>query len=158
RTWERVLHVKSRVVAGDQPLGRSFLELIEPWVYRKYLQRADQEGLRTLMRKFTRRLDGQTDAATDIRHRVGGLNDIELIVSLLQVINGGDLEGLRVRTTSEAIQTLLVADCLTVQEAALLSEHYQFLKRYQHCRQVDSGGDFGQLQSVRTDGDAIAVV
>lgn len=146
RTWERVLHVKSRVIAGDPLLGRSFLDLIEPWVYRKYLQRVDQEGLQTLMRKFARRLADEPTASADIRQRIGGLHDIEQIISLLQVINGGDLEGLRVRTTSEAIQALLAADCLTVQEAALLSEHYQLLKRYEHCRQVDAGGDFGQLQ------------
>ncbi len=152
RTWERVLHVKSRVVAGDIPLGGSFLELIEPWVYRKYLQRVDQEGLQTLMRKFARRLTDEPETATDIRQRVGGLNDIEQIVSLLQVINGGELEGVRVRATSAAIQALLVADCLTVQEAALLSEHYQLLKRYEHCRQVDAGGDFGQLQTVSAEG------
>ena len=158
RTWERVLHVTSRVVAGDRPLGRSFLELIEPWVYRKYLQRVDQQGLQTLLRKFARRLSDEPEANADIRHRAGGLNDIEQIVSLLQVINGGELDGVRVRTTAEAIQALLVAECLTVQEAALLSEHYQFLKRYEHCRQVDAGGDFGQLQAVQADDARSAAV
>lgn len=153
RTWERVLHVTSRVVAGDPQLGRSFLDLIEPWVYRKYLQRVDQQGLHTLLRKFARRLADEPEATADIRHRAGGLNDIEQIVSLLQVINGGELDGVRVRTTSEAIQALLAADCLTVQEAALLSEHYQLLKRYEHCRQVDAGGDFGQLQPVSGEGE-----
>jgi [glutamine synthetase] adenylyltransferase / [glutamine synthetase]-adenylyl-L-tyrosine phosphorylase len=178
RTWERMLHLKSRVVAGDNELGDRFLELIHPWVYRKYLQRADQEGLHTLMRKLSRRLtldspagtspdgvavEGGSDdqsqqppalrgnqdgaaAVLDVRHRVGGLDDIETIVGLLQIINGADLATVRVREILAAIQALLEASCLTVQEAALLNEHYQFLKRYEHCRQVDSGGDFGELR------------
>jgi len=152
RTWERLLHVKSRVVAGDEALGNRFLELIAPWVYRRYLQRADWEGLQTLMRKFSRRLaEGKsgeasgvdalstlpTPALGNIRFRDGGLNDIESVIGLLQVINGGDLPELRVRDTADAIQTLLASNCLTVQEAALLSDHYQLLRRFEHCFQID---------------------
>lgn len=151
RTWERLLHVKSRVVAGDESLGGRFLELIRPWVYRRYLQRADQEGLHTLMRKFARRLGDErherdaadTSAAdptttSDVRQRDGGLDDIDAIVALLQLINGGDLPELRVLPTCEAIQKLLAENCLTVQEAVLLSDHYHLLMRVEHCVQVDT--------------------
>jgi [glutamine synthetase] adenylyltransferase / [glutamine synthetase]-adenylyl-L-tyrosine phosphorylase len=150
RTWERLLHVKSRVVAGDESLGIRFLELIGPWVYRRYLQRADQEGLHTLMRKFARRLgderherdaadtSAQPTTTSDVRKRDGGLDDIDSIVALLQLINGGELPELRVLPTCEAIQKLLAENCLTVQEAVLLSDHYHLLKRVEHCVQVDT--------------------
>lgn len=152
RTWERLTLVKSRVVAGDVSLGGRFLELIMPWVYRRYLQPADLEGLKTLMRKLIRRLDHAkpavvepddpatpTDwiAATEIRSRDGGLDDIEAVVGALQLINGTDLPELRVSDTVKAIERLLVANCLTVQEAALLSEHYRLLRRCENCIQVD---------------------
>ncbi len=171
RTWERVLHVKSRVVAGDPSLGDQFLDLLRPWVFLKYLQRADHEGLNTLMRKFLRRLAVNGDAAAnrgddrhggddgggaitadhrdavapplDPRRCVGGLDDIDAVVSLLQVLNGGDLESLRVRGTPAAIGALLAADCLTDREALLLSESRRFFKRCEDCLEVSAVGDFG---------------
>lgn len=170
RTWERLAMVKARVVAGDETLGGRFLELIQPWVYRRYLQRADHEGLQTLMRKFSRRLaDGKSPAAKlgdgthrvddvqairpgsdgAIRSRDGGLDDVESVIGLLQVINGPDLPQLRVVDTGEAIQQLLAANCLTVQEAALLNDHHQLLRRCEHCFQVDQ---FDGEVAVQTDG------
>jgi len=152
RTWERLALVKSRVVAGDETLGGRFLELIQPWVYRRYLQRADQEGLQTLMRKFSRRLvddkspPGEFATADAIRSGDGGLDDIETVIGLLQLINGPDLPQLRVVDTGQAIQQLLAANCLTVQEAALLNDHHQLLRRCEHCFQVDQSA--GALPAV----------
>jgi len=152
RTWERLALVKSRVVAGDVSLGGRFLELIEPWVYRRYLQPADLEGLQTLMRKFVRRLGDARPSgiesvdqsqpidwitATAIRSRDGGLDDIEAVIGMLQLINGTDLPELRGTDTVKAIEQLLLANCLTVQEAALLSDHYRLLRRCEDCFQVD---------------------
>lgn len=170
RTWERLALVKSRVIAGDETLGGRFLELIHPWVYRRYLQRADHEGLQTLMRKFSRRLaegkppevDADDDAhpvdnakkvelatADAIRSRDGGLDDIESVIGLLQVVNGPDLPKLRVVETGKAIQQLLASDCLTVQEASLLNDHHQLLRRCEHCFQVGQSDD---EVAVETDG------
>jgi len=152
RTWERLALVKSRFVAGDETLGERFLELIQPWVYRRYLQRADQEGLQTLMRKFSRRLadnrspQGELATADAIRSGDGGLDDIETVIGLLQVINGPDLPQLRVVDTGKAIQQLLAANCLTIQEAALLNDHYQLLRRCEHYFQVDQSA--GALPAV----------
>lgn len=149
RTWERLLHVQSRPCAGDLGLSSWFLECIGPWVYRRYLQPPDFEGLHTQMRKLARRISRAEaavsdpgDAASgelaliDVRGAVGGLADIERMVALLQVINGADKPSLRVPGTVAAIQALLVEDCLTDQEAALLSDHHQLLTRYEHCRQL----------------------
>ena len=37
QTWERAALIKARPVAGDEALGREFLERIAPFVFRKYL-------------------------------------------------------------------------------------------------------------------------
>lgn len=174
RTWERLALIKSRVVAGDDSLGSRFLELIQPWVYRRYLQHADLEGLQTLMRKFSRRLAGAKTvdpgggddahagdksktsplATADlVRSRDGGLDDIESVIGLLQVINGPDLPHLRVVDTGEAIQQLLAASCLTVQEAALLNDHHQLLRRSENCLQVDQSAG-GMSADTVDDGQA----
>ena len=46
RTWERQAYIKARVAAGDRALGEEFLEALRPWVYRRYLSRADISGIR----------------------------------------------------------------------------------------------------------------
>ena len=46
RTWERQAYIKARVAAGDRALGEEFLETLRPWIYRRYLSRADISGIR----------------------------------------------------------------------------------------------------------------
>ncbi len=156
RTWERLLYVKSRCVGGNADLGHEFLSLMEPWVYRRYLERADIEGLHALARKFARHVDDSKvdnfviapasttsspavpKSAFDVLTCSGGLDDIESVIGLLQLINGGDLAELRVRPTYDAISALRRSDCLSLQEATLLSDHYVLLRRYLHCCQAES--------------------
>jgi glutamate-ammonia-ligase adenylyltransferase len=145
RTWERLLYVKSRCVAGDLSLGNEFLTLMEPWVFRRYLERADIEGLHTLARKFSRRVEEPTSdegshvnaSQLDVLTCPGGLDDIDSVIGLLQLINGGDLPELRVRSTLDAIGALRRSDCLSLQEATLLTDHYGLLTRYLHCVQAE---------------------
>ena len=146
RTWERLLYIKSRCIAGDIDLGNEFLALMEPWVYRRYLERADIEGLHTLARKFSRHVDETfvadtkptIEGASDVLSIPGGLNDIESVIGLLQLINGGERPKVRVRGTLEAIQALRQTELLSLQEATLLTDHYTLLRRYLHCCQAET--------------------
>ena len=55
RTWERQAYVKARPVAGDLDLGQEFLGQLEPWIYRRYLSRADITGIKALKRRIEQR-------------------------------------------------------------------------------------------------------
>lgn len=146
QTWERLQYVKSRHVAGDAGLASEFLGLMAPWVYRRYLERAEIEGLHALTRKFARRVDETkvdqalrpSSADVDVLSCPGGLNDVDSVIGLLQLINGGDLAELRVRSTDEAINALRRTDCLSLQEATLLIDHHVLLRRYLHCCEAES--------------------
>ena len=71
RTWERQAFVKARPIAGDLDLGREFLEQLEPWIYRRYLSRADITGIKALKRRIEQRADreGGDDAERQDRPR-----------------------------------------------------------------------------------------
>ncbi len=140
RTWERLLYVKSRCVAGDESLGDDFLERMQPWIYRRYLERADIEGLHTLARKFTRRVESSTNALghANVSTCPGGLIDIDAVIGLLQLINGAKHPELRVRATIHAIEALRQCDFLTLQESSLLTDHYDWLRRFLHATQAES--------------------
>ncbi len=90
RTWERQAYIKARPVAGDLDLGREFLAQLSPWIYRRYLSRADISGIKALKRRIEQQVRGD-DQARDVKTGHGGIRDIEFVIQFLQLLNGGDL-------------------------------------------------------------------
>lgn len=136
RTWERQAFVKARVVAGDHELGQALLERLEPWVYRRYLSRADISGIKALKRRIEARALGAGLDRRDVKSGLGGIRDIEFAIQFLQLLNGGDLPSVRVGSTLEAIAALADVGCLTLQERNLLERNYVFLRQVEHRLQI----------------------
>ncbi len=136
RTWERQAYVKARPVAGDLALGREFLAALEPWVYRRYLSRADITGIKALKRRIEQRTHREGADALNVKTGHGGIRDIEFVIQFLQLLNGGDLEALRTGNTLEAIVQLEHCGCLTHQERTLLEDNYSFLRKVEHRLQI----------------------
>ena len=136
RTWERQAFVKARAVAGDLELGQEFLTRLEPWIYRRYLSRADISGIRALKRRIEQRAEREGGEATNVKTGRGGIRDIEFVIQFLQLLNGGDLPEVRTTNTLEAIVRLENAGCLTNQERSLLGEHYTLLRQIEHRLQI----------------------
>ena len=102
RTWERQAYIKARPVAGDLELGRQFLAQLSPWIYGRYLSRADIGGIKALKRRIEQQVRGE-DQVRDVKVGHGGIRDIEFVIQFLQLLNGGDLPQLRTGNTLEAI-------------------------------------------------------
>jgi glutamate-ammonia-ligase adenylyltransferase len=136
RTWERQAMVKARAIAGDLDFGREFLEQLEPWIYRRYLSRADITGIKALKRRIEQRTRREGADALNVKTGHGGIRDIEFVIQFLQLLNGGDLPALRTGNTLEAILQLEQCGCLTGQERALLEDNYAFLRKIEHRLQI----------------------
>jgi glutamate-ammonia-ligase adenylyltransferase len=136
RTWERQAFVKARACAGDLALGQSFLTRLEPWIYRRYLSRADITGIKALKRRIELRSQREGSDLHDVKTGLGGLRDIEFVIQFLQLLNGGDLPALRTGNTLEAIAQLETCGCLTHQERTLLADNYAFLRQVEHRLQL----------------------
>ena len=136
RTWERQALVKARTIAGDITFGETFLRRMEPWIYRRYLSRADITGIRTIKRKLERHSFHDGDDAQNVKTGRGGIRDIEFAIQFLQLLNGGDLPKIRVRNTLLAIAELENAQCLTMQERSILCENYTALRKIEHHLQI----------------------
>ncbi|MCS5583801.1 MAG: hypothetical protein NZ777_09825, partial [Pseudomonadales bacterium] len=54
RTWQRQALICARPCIGNLELGAEFLQHVEPWIFRRYLNRADLTGLRSLKRRLYR--------------------------------------------------------------------------------------------------------
>ncbi len=135
RTWERQAYIKARPVAGDLELGSQFLALLSPWIYRRYLSRADIGGIKALKRRIEQKVHGE-DQVRDVKFGHGGIRDIEFVIQFLQLLNGGDLPQLRTGNTLEAMTRLEQCGCLTDQERSLLGENYNFLRKIEHRLQI----------------------
>lgn len=136
RTWERQAFVKARAVAGDIDLGEQFLIQMQPWIYRRYLSRADIAGIKALKRRIEQRAFREGSDTRDVKTGHGGIRDIEFVIQFLQLLNGGDLPRLRTGNTLEAIAALEQEGCLTWQERSLLEENYTFLRKLEHRLQI----------------------
>ena len=136
RTWERQAFIKARPAAGSLDLGYSFLHDLEPWVYRRYLSRADIAGIKTLRRKIEQRVRQRGVDQRDVKNGWGGIRDIEFVIQFLQLLHGADLPSVRTGNTLEAIAGLEQAGCLTHAESGHLLESYSFLRKLEHRLQI----------------------
>jgi [glutamine synthetase] adenylyltransferase / [glutamine synthetase]-adenylyl-L-tyrosine phosphorylase len=136
RTWERQAFVKARAIAGDLDLGTEFLQLMEPWIYRRYLSSADIIGMRALKRRIEQRCLSEGGDQRDVKQGRGGIRDIEFVIQFLQLLNGGDLPEIRTGNTLQAIARLEEAGCLTSEERTVLEQNYQLLRKLEHRLQI----------------------
>ena len=136
RTWERQAFIKARPVAGDLDLGYTFLEQLQPWIYRRYLSQADISGIKALKRRIDHRVERQGTDARNVKTGLGGIRDVEFVIQFLQLVNGGDQPEVRTGNTLEAIARLEKVGCLTNLERSLLEANYSFLRKIEHRLQI----------------------
>ncbi len=147
RTWERQALIKLRPVAGNLALGKQFLGAVEPFIYRKYLNFAEINGIKALKRKIEQRTakasphpslpaEGGGSGWGEVKTGHGGIRDIEFTIQFLQLLNGGDLPEVRQRNTLLALEALESAGCLTDQEYRALDDAYRFLRKTEHRLQI----------------------
>lgn len=136
RTWERQAFIKARPVAGDLEFGRELLGQLEPWIYRRYLSRADITGIKALKRRIEQRTLREGGDQCNVKTGRGGIRDIEFVIQFLQLLHGGDLPEVRTSNTLEAIAALEQVGCLTVQEGPILENNYRLLRTLEHRLQI----------------------
>jgi glutamate-ammonia-ligase adenylyltransferase len=136
RTWERQALIKLRPVAGNHEFGQTFLQGIEPFVYRKYLSFAEINEIKALKRRIEQKAGQAGTSNTEVKTGHGGIRDIEFTIQFLQLLNGGDLPEVRQRNTLLALQALAHVGCLSDQEYHILDDAYRFLRKTEHRLQL----------------------
>ncbi|WP_107416854.1 MULTISPECIES: bifunctional [glutamine synthetase] adenylyltransferase/[glutamine synthetase]-adenylyl-L-tyrosine phosphorylase [unclassified Streptomyces] len=118
RVWESHALLRAEPMAGDEDLGRRFVELIDPLRYpAKGLDDAAVLEIRRLKARMeNERLPRGADPTLHAKLGRGGLSDVEWTVQLLQLRHGHEVPGLRTTRTRTALAAAL--------EAGLISERY----------------------------------
>ena len=135
RDWERYAMIKARVVAGDQLHGEELLKMLRPFVYRRYLDFAAIEALRTLKQMIQREVQrkGMQD---NVKLGSGGIREIEFIGQAFQLIHGGRDRALQQRPILAVLDVLASNTYLPDTAVDELKSAYLFLRDVEHALQA----------------------
>jgi glutamate-ammonia-ligase adenylyltransferase len=136
RTWERQALIKCRPVAGDLELGRTFVEAITPFVYRRYLGASEIAEIKALKRRIEQRTVSAGRADFEVKTGHGGIRDVEFVVQFLQLLHGSEYPEVRTANTLLAIHRLEQMGSLTGDERSIMDDTYRFLRQVEHRLQI----------------------
>lgn len=134
--WELQALIKARPVAGDPALGRQFMELIRPYVYRRSLPKAIVDEVRKNKERIEQRAEMNGESRTNVKTGIGGIRDIEFLVQLHQLELGGANPLLRTPSTLEALGRLAHSRVIDTAVARELAEDYCWLRTVEHRLQI----------------------
>ncbi|WP_306580678.1 bifunctional [glutamate--ammonia ligase]-adenylyl-L-tyrosine phosphorylase/[glutamate--ammonia-ligase] adenylyltransferase, partial [Dokdonella sp.] len=135
RDWERYAWIKARVVAGDRGAGARLLDMLRPFVYRRYLDYGAFAGLREMKALIDAEV-ARKDLAGNLKLGPGGIREIEFIVQLVQLIRGGREPTLRVRGLLPALAACAQRGLMPIERARALREAYLLLRRVENRVQM----------------------
>ena len=138
RGWERYAYVKARVVspAGDQDIARELMgDIIEPFVYRRYLDYGVFESLRDMKALIAAEVQ-KRELASNIKLGPGGIREIEFIVQSLQLVRGGGDRQLKGPELQKVLPLLANGKDLASSTVAGLLDAYEFLRKLENAIQA----------------------
>ncbi len=137
--WEKMALIKARPVAGDAALGRELLNLIQPFVYQRYLDSQGVEQLRSMKRQIDSQIADKNESRTHVKLGRGGIREVEFLIQLPQLLFGGRRPELQERNSLRALGKLRDAGLLEAESEALLRDTYCYLRRLEHLLQMEQG-------------------
>ena len=131
RSWERYAMVKVRVVGGDYEQGNTLLEMIKPFVYRRYLDYGAYESLRELKEMIKQEVQ-RKGMKNNVKLGAGGIREVEFIAQVFQLIRGGRDTDLQERRVLVVLNYLAQKNLLPEYVVNELKDAYIFLRNTEH--------------------------
>ncbi|MFF5443472.1 bifunctional [glutamine synthetase] adenylyltransferase/[glutamine synthetase]-adenylyl-L-tyrosine phosphorylase [Streptomyces sp. NPDC012888] len=133
--WESQALLRAEPVAGDEDLGRRFIELVDPLRYpmEGIGEDAAREIRRLKARMESERLPRGADPTLHTKLGRGGLSDVEWTVQLLQLRHGWSEPGLRTTRTRQALSAAHAAGLIPTEEAQVLDEAWVLATRVRNA-------------------------
>ncbi len=158
RSWERYAYVKARVILPDDEEGIASdlrAEIIDPFVYRRYLDYGVFESLREMKALIAAEVE-KREMADNVKLGPGGIREIEFIVQSLQLVRGGSVSGLRSAELKSALKHAVGDRDMTRETGARLLEAYNFLRRIENRLQAVRDRQTHDLPSSAAERDRLA--
>jgi glutamate-ammonia-ligase adenylyltransferase len=133
--WESQALLRAEPVAGDEELGRRFIELVDPLRYpaEGLGDDAVREIRRLKARMESERLPRGADPTLHTKLGRGGLSDVEWTVQLMQLQHGWAEPGLRTTRTRAALAAACAAELISAEDASILDEAWVLATRVRNA-------------------------
>ena len=157
RDWERYAMVKARAITGNPVDITELFELLQPFVYRRYLDYSAIDSLRQLKRKISLSVV-QRGMQDNIKLGSGGIREIEFIGQVFQLVRGGRMTELQDRSIKSVLNTLIELDLMEPSLSATLTEAYDFLRRVENALQAMYDTQVHSLPSAADSDDRLRLI
>lgn len=135
REWERYAWIKARVVAGDRRAGRELLDMLQPFVFRRYLDYGVFDALREMKQKIAMEVK-RRGIEKNIKLGAGGIREVEFFGQIFQLIRGGVEPDFQERRILRVLELLVQHGALQPGTGAALRAAYVFLRRVENRLQA----------------------
>ncbi|WP_424568976.1 bifunctional [glutamine synthetase] adenylyltransferase/[glutamine synthetase]-adenylyl-L-tyrosine phosphorylase [Streptomyces sp. CH-036] len=133
--WESQALLRAEHMAGDEELGRAFVELVDPLRYP--MEGLGEDAVREIRRLKARmeseRMPRGADPTLHAKLGRGGLSDVEWTVQLMQMQHGWAEPGLRTTRTREALAAACAAELIPAEDAQTLDEAWVLAARVRNA-------------------------
>ncbi|HLX94380.1 MAG TPA: bifunctional [glutamate--ammonia ligase]-adenylyl-L-tyrosine phosphorylase/[glutamate--ammonia-ligase] adenylyltransferase [Verrucomicrobiae bacterium] len=138
QTWERMMLIKARHVAGDKALAAEFVEMIQPFRYPHSISERVLHEVTLVKDRIEREVVGADELERNVKLGRGGIREIEFVVQSLQVLHAGRLPFLQIPQTLPCLDKLAQYHLLTNDETEQLGMAYCFLRDVEHRLQMEN--------------------
>ncbi|HEY0114640.1 MAG TPA: bifunctional [glutamate--ammonia ligase]-adenylyl-L-tyrosine phosphorylase/[glutamate--ammonia-ligase] adenylyltransferase [Allosphingosinicella sp.] len=156
--WERAAFIRARFAAGDEQVGRYFLDAIHPFVWRRSLDFGAVGEIQAVSGQIRDHFSAgqQFGPGFDLKRGRGGIREIEFYTQVHQLIHGGREPALRVPATLAAIEALADAGRIDRGDAGRLAGAYRLLRTMEHRVQMVEDRQTHQLPAAAEPLDNLA--
>ena len=135
RDWERYAYVKARSVNNEQLHKALFVDVLRPFVYRRYIDFGVFDSLRHMKGLIEAEVSRQ-ELHDNVKLGPGGIREIEFVVQAMQLVRGGQETGLQGRNLLRLLPRLADDKLLGSKAVAELEHAYRFLRRLENRLQT----------------------
>ena len=137
QTWERMMLIKARCVAGDKGLAAEFLETIQTFRYPRVINPDALHEIGAMKDRIENEVVRAGELERNVKLGRGGIREIEFIAQSQQLLHAGKMPFLQGAQTLPALEKLAQYNLLGDGEARSLRDAYYFLRDVEHRLQME---------------------
>ena len=137
QTWERLMLLKGRGVAGDRSLAGEFLEMVHTFRYPRSISARFLDEVRAMKDRTEREVVRAGNLDRDVKRGRGGIREIEFVAQTLQLLHAGRYPFLQGAQTIPVLTKLVQYHLLAQDQADELTAAYCFFRNVEHRLQME---------------------
>ena len=137
QTWERMMLIKARFVAGDAALAAEFIEMVQPFRYPGSIASGVLREVAAMKDRIENEVVRSGELERNVKLGRGGIREVEFVAQALQLLHAGKQPFLQTAQTLPCLEKLAQYELLSIEDSRLLSQAYRFLREVEHRLQME---------------------